>query len=133
MYSLQLNKIVRGSASNLILTGLIVTALSTSLTANADATSSAASGMGKDMSMDHMNMDKMDMDHKHMKMTGNEDYDFAMMMRMHHEKGVKMAQKEIDKGKDPDMRAAAKEIVEAQKKEIAEFDKWLAAHPQKAK
>lgn len=83
---------------------------------------------GKTMSMDHMNMD-----HKQMKMTGDQDYDFAMMMRMHHVQGVKMAQKEIDKGKDPDMRAAAKKIVEAQKKEISEFDKWLAAHPPKSK
>ena len=80
-----------------------------------------------------MSMDHMDMDHKHMKMTGDQDYDFAMMMRMHHIQGVKMAQKDIDKGRDPDMRAAAKKIVEAQKKEIAKFDKWLAAHPRKSK
>ncbi|MDO8342223.1 MAG: DUF305 domain-containing protein [Cellvibrio sp.] len=126
MYSLQLKKFARGTASSLVLTGLIVAALSTSLTANADTMSSEASG--KTMSMDHMGMD-----HKHMKMTGDQDYDFAMMMRMHHIQGVKMAQKEIDKGKDPDMRAAAKKIVEAQKKEIAEFDKWLAAHPPKSK
>lgn len=126
MYSLQLKKLARGTASSLVLTGLIVTALSTSLTANADTMSSEASG--KTMSMDHMGMD-----HKQMKMTGDQDYDFAMMMRMHHVKGVEMAQKEIDKGKDPDMRAAAKKIVEAQKKEIAKFDKWLAAHPRKSK
>lgn len=126
MSSLQLKKFARGTASSLVLTGLIITALSTSLVANADTMSSEASG--KNMSMDHM-----DMDHKHMKMTGDQDYDFAMMMRMHHVQGVKMAQKEIDQGKDPDMRAAAKKIVEAQKKEIAEFDKWLAAHPQKSK
>lgn len=128
MHSLQLKKIIHGTASSLILTGFILTALSTSLTANADATSAAASGMGKDMPMDHMHMD-----HKHMKMTGDQDYDFAMMMRKHHADGVKMAEKELDKGKDPDMRTAAKKIVEAQKKEIAEFDKWLAEHPHKAK
>ncbi len=126
MYSLQLKKFARGTASSLLFTGLIVTTLSTSLMANADTMSSEASG--KTMSMDHM-----DMDHKHMKMTGDQDYDFAMMMRMHHIQGVKMAQKEIEKGKDPDMHAAANKIVEAQKKEIAEFDKWLAAHPPKSK
>ena len=126
MQSLQLKKIIRGATSSLILTGFIVTALSTSLTATADATPAAASGMGKDM--DHMHMD-----HKHMKMTGDQDYDFAMMMRKHHADGVKMAEKQLDKGKDPDMRAAAKKIVEAQNKEIAEFDKWLAEHPHKAK
>lgn len=128
MRSLHIPTFARRSASSLLLASLIVTGLSTSLIAQAHSSSSAASGMTKDMPMGHM-----DMDHKHMKMTGDQDYDFAMMMRMHHEKGVKMAQEEIDKGKDPDMRAAAKEIVEAQKKEIAEFDKWLAAHPQTAK
>lgn len=91
--------------------------------------SSATPGMNSGAMGSH----DMDMGHHGMKMTGDVDYDFALMMRMHHEKGVKMAQKELDKGKDPDMRAAAKKIVEAQKKEIAEFDKWLAEHPQKSK
>lgn len=122
----EFKKIVRRTSSAVFLTGLLVTAASTSLMAHADATSSMASG--KDMSMDHM-----DMDHKQMKMSGNQDYDFAMMMKMHHEKGIKMAQKELDKGKDPEMRAAAQKIIDAQKKEIADFDKWLAEHPQKAK
>lgn len=126
MHSLQLKKIIHGTASSLILTGFIVTASLTSLMANAGDTSAAA--YGKDTSMDHMHMD-----HKHMKMTGDQDYDFAMMMRKHHADGVKMAEKQLDKGKDPDMRAAAKKIIEAQKKEIAEFDKWLAEHPHKAK
>lgn len=121
MYSLQLKKFARGTVSSLVLTGIIVAASSTSLTANADTMSSADSD--KNMSIDD----------KHMTMTGDQDYDFAIMMRMHHLQGVKMAQKEIDKGKDPDMRTAAKKIVDAQKKEIAEFDKWLAAHPQKSK
>ncbi len=126
MYLDQFKKFAHRTASSLVLTGLIVTAVSTSLTANADTMSSEASG--KTMSMDHK-----DMDHHHMKMTGDQDYDFAMMMRMHHVKGVKMAEEELEKGKDPDMRAAAKKIVEAQKKEIAEFDKWLAAHSPKSK
>jgi uncharacterized protein (DUF305 family) len=130
MYSLQLKKLVRGTASSLMLTGFIVTALSTSMMANADPSTATHSGMNKDTSMSHMDMD---MHHKHMKMTGDQDYDFAMMMRMHHANGVKMAQKELDKGKDPVMRAAAKKIVESQTKEIAEFDKWLAEHPQKVK
>jgi uncharacterized protein (DUF305 family) len=126
MHPHQLNKFARRAASSLLFTALILTALSTSLTANADTMTSEASG--KTMSMDHK-----DMDHHHMKMTGDQDYDFAMMMRMHHVKGVKMAEEQLEKGKDPDMRAAAKKIVEAQKKEIAEFDKWLAAHPPKSK
>lgn len=61
-----------------------------------------------------------------MPMTGDPDKDFAMMMKMHHEKGVEMATMELKNGKSPAMRAMAKQIVAAQNKEIAEFDKWLA-------
>lgn len=128
MRSLHITTFARRSASSLLLTGLIFSGLATSISVHADPSNSTTSGMSKDMPMGHMNMN-----HKHMKMTGDQDYDFAMMMRMHHEKGVKMAQKEIDKGKDSDMRAVATKIVESQTKEIAQFDKWLAEHPQKAK
>ena len=60
-----------------------------------------------------------------MKMSGDTDRDFAMMMRKHHEDGVKMAQIEMEKGKDQKMKDMAQKIMEAQKKEIAEFDEWL--------
>lgn len=121
-----ITKFAHRTSSALIFTGFMASALTFSMLTNADPASSPSTEKG--MSMDHM-----DMNHKHMKMTGNQDYDFAMMMKMHHEKGVKMAQKELDKGKDPEMRAAAQKIIDAQKKEIADFDKWLADHPQKAK
>jgi uncharacterized protein (DUF305 family) len=37
-----------------------------------------------------------------------------------------MAEAELKSGRDPKMRAMAKRIIEAQKKEIQEFDDWLA-------
>ena len=61
-----------------------------------------------------------------MKSTGNVDVDFAMMMRVHHESAITMAEAELQNGKDPQMRAMAKDIIRAQKKEIAAFDKFLA-------
>jgi uncharacterized protein (DUF305 family) len=60
-----------------------------------------------------------------MKMSGDSDRDFAMMMRKHHEDGIKMAQIELDKGKDSKMKEMARKIIDSQKKEIAEFDEWL--------
>ena len=63
-----------------------------------------------------------------MPMTGDQDYDFAMMMRDHHQQALPMAQKEIKEGKNPEMRKIAKNIVTAQTKEIAKFDAWLAHH-----
>ena len=64
-----------------------------------------------------------------MQMTGNTDVDFAMMMRMHHQGAIDMAQAELRDGKEPQMRKMAKDIIAAQKKEIAQFDKFLAKHP----
>ena len=61
-----------------------------------------------------------------MKMSGDVDKDFAMMMRMHHQQALDMAQIEIAQGKSPEMKEMAKKIVSAQKKEIAEFDTWLS-------
>lgn len=63
---------------------------------------------------------------QNMEMSGDVDKDFAMMMKMHHQQALDMAKMEIAHGKSPEMKAMAKKIMSAQKKEIAQFDKWLA-------
>ena len=61
-----------------------------------------------------------------MQMSGDTDKDFAMMMKMHHQRAVEMAQMELAHGKSPEMKAMSRKIIAAQKKEIADFDRWLA-------
>ena len=63
-----------------------------------------------------------------MPMSGDPDVDFAMMMRIHHQGAIDMANAELSNGKDPQMKKMAKAIVAAQKKEIAQFDAYLAKH-----
>ena len=58
-------------------------------------------------------------------MSGDTDRDFAMMMKVHHQGAIDMARMELKDGKDAKMRAMAKGIIEAQQKEIKEFDQWL--------
>ena len=60
-----------------------------------------------------------------MKMSGDKDRDFAMMMKVHHQGAVDMARMELKSGRDPTMKAMAKRIIVAQQKEIREFDQWL--------
>ena len=89
-----------------------------------------AAAMSKGMDMKAMMKainDKM----ASMQMMGNTDMDFAMMMRVHHQGAIDMAEAELRDGKDPGMRKMAKAIIAAQKKEIAELDKFLAksGHP----
>jgi uncharacterized protein (DUF305 family) len=49
-----------------------------------------------------------------------------MMMQLHHQQAVEMAEMEIAQGKSPAMKTMARQIIAAQKKEIAAFDAWLA-------
>ena len=60
-----------------------------------------------------------------MKTTGDTDRDFALMMKVHHQGAIDMAQFELEHGKDPEMRAMAKQIIKAQQKEIADIDRWV--------
>jgi len=69
-----------------------------------------------------MGMDGM----QKMTMSGDTDKDFATMMKMHHQQALKMAEMELVNGKSAEMKAMAKRISVAQKKEIAHFDNWLA-------
>ena len=83
------------------------------------------SGAGSSRDMKQSMMSGMDSMQK-MKMSGDTDKDFAMMMKIHHQGAVDMAEMELAQGKSPAMKAMAKKIIAAQKKEIAEFDRWLA-------
>ena len=89
------------------------------------AASSAMAGGGMDMKAMMKDMNgKM----TSMPMSGNPDDDFAMMRRIHHQGAIDMANAELSNGKDPQMKKMAKAIVSAQKKEIAQFDAYLAKH-----
>ena len=89
------------------------------------AASSAMAGGGMDMKAMMKDMSgKM----SSMPMSGDPDVDFAMMMRIHHQGALDMANAELSTGKDPQMKKMAKAIVAAQKKEIAQFDAYLAKH-----
>ena len=97
--------------------------------ADSTAQSQMKAGMGSDChGMDHSKMKGSNM--HDMPMSGDPDKDFAMMMKMHHQKGVEMAEMELKQGKSAEMKAMAKKIIEAQKKEIAQFDRWLGNQQQ---
>ncbi|MCX6169980.1 MAG: DUF305 domain-containing protein [Ignavibacteriales bacterium] len=70
-------------------------------------------------------MDSMDENFKKIKMTGNTDKDFAMMMIKHHEIAVTMAKGEVSNGKFSVMKNMAQQTIVNQNKEIKEFQSWL--------
>ena len=79
------------------------------------------------MEMHHSMMKGMK-DMESMKSSGDADRDFATMMKMHHQMALDMTEVELKNGKDAKMRTMAKNIISAQKKEIKQFDEWLARH-----
>ena len=86
----------------------------------------AAGGPSKEMQSSMMSgMEKM----KDMKLSGDTDKDFAMMMKMHHQQALEMAKPEVDHGKSPEMKAMARKIIKDQTKEIAQLDAWMKKHP----
>ena len=74
--------------------------------------------------METMNkmMDKM----KGMKMSGDADKDFVLMMIPHHESAVTMAGDEISHGKNYELKKLSQKIIEDQNKELKDFNDWLA-------
>ena len=64
-----------------------------------------------------------------MPMSGDQDVDFARMMIPHHEGAIDMARAQLERGKDPQLRQMAQEIIGAQEREIAVLKDWLAKHP----
>ncbi len=93
---------------------------------------SSPSAVGDHASMPmHQAMKDMQKNAEALKMTGNVDMDFAMMMVVHHQGAIDMAQSELKNGQDPRMLKAAKRILEEQQTEIAMFEAWMKAHPRK--
>lgn len=112
---------------------LAVSALLSPMFAQAQqAPHSAMKGSGMDASMPAGKMDMKSMMKENnekmssLAMTGNPDVDFAQMMRVHHQGAIDMAQGQLRDGKDPQLLKMAKEIISAQKKEIAVLDAFLA-------
>jgi len=67
-----------------------------------------------------------------MKMTGDPDHDFAMMLKIHHQSAVEMSDMEIKKGKSEVVKKMAAQIKAANQKEIVELTQFMATHKPKS-
>jgi len=77
-------------------------------------------------SMDHMmkNMPAL---------VADPDMNFNMLMTVHHQSAMDMAEAELARGKDTKLKEMAQKMVDAQKKEIEQFKAWHAQNAGKMK
>jgi uncharacterized protein (DUF305 family) len=61
-----------------------------------------------------------------LKLTGDPDYDFAIIMKIHHRHGIAMANEEVKYGSDTAMRSLAGRIKESQEKELKEIQDFIS-------
>ncbi|HET9509914.1 MAG TPA: DUF305 domain-containing protein [Sphingomonas sp.] len=59
--------------------------------------------------------------------TGDADVDFMQQMKVHHLAAIAMAETELTFGKDAEARRLASAVIAAQRAEVAQIDRWLAA------
>ena len=100
-------------------------------TTNTSATTATDQSKMKDMKMnnDLMNAMKLSMDQAEaMKMTGDFDYDFASMMIHHHQGAIDMSQAQLSKGGDAQVKGWAQKIIDDQKAEISQFQKFTTSY-----
>jgi uncharacterized protein (DUF305 family) len=64
--------------------------------------------------------------------TGNADHDFVTGMLPHHQGAVDMAKIELQYGRDPALKALARDVIASQSKEQVFMRSWLARHPMAA-
>jgi uncharacterized protein (DUF305 family) len=127
-------------SSGLFVAAVILATATAAAAQTSPAPSTGSMGMGG-MSMNGMKMDgakgdtfeaamqkamaQMDKD-MNASMTGDPDKDFASMMIPHHQGAIDMAEAELRFGKDQRLRKLAREIIAAQKREIAVMRAELA-------
>jgi uncharacterized protein (DUF305 family) len=73
----------------------------------------------------HDSMNEMMQQMQSMKPTGDPDYDFAMMMKHHHQGAIDMARAEIAGGTDEQLKQMSRQMIEEQQRENEVFDRYM--------
>lgn len=65
--------------------------------------------------------------------TGDADFDFATMMKHHHQGAIDMSNIELQQGQDTTLKSRAQKIIEDSQKDIRDLDSFLTGYQAKAR
>lgn len=106
------------------LAGEIITSQETEIGTMTPIKEELAGEHGSGQMEGHGSMETSESDMSKLKTASPFDREFIDMMIPHHESAVKMAEEELAKGENKALRALAQDIIDAQKREIAEMREW---------
>ena len=114
---------------SLLLAGVLLGAAFTNFGPPIAAAQSMGSMNGMHMSRSDTQMmqamQAMNVQMRALKLSGNTDRDFMLMMIPHHRAAVAMAQVELRYGKSEQVKSLARNIISDQRKEISQMKNWL--------
>lgn len=64
-----------------------------------------------------------------MKMSGNTDADYVLMMIEHHRQAIAMSQAAVEHGSNADVKAKAQEIIAVSEKDIGDLERMKTQTP----
>lgn len=102
------------------------------------STVTTTTGTTADTTPTQSNVPFMDMMNNMMKqmhtvqMTGDADFDFATLMKHHHQGAIEMSNIEISRGQDTTLKSRAQKIIEDSQKDIQALDSFLTGYQAKA-
>ncbi|HEY0731502.1 MAG TPA: DUF305 domain-containing protein [Chitinophagaceae bacterium] len=92
--------------------------------ANHNTADNAAGGQNHMKAMHDAMNNNMQQMHS-MKSSGDPDYDFAMMMKHHHQGAIDMAKIEVAGGTDAQLKQIAQKTIDEQQKENSQFNEFI--------
>lgn len=78
--------------------------------------------------MGHMHRHMQDMQEMRSQITGDPDYDFALMMTRHHQGGITMSEEEVARGTDSQLKNIANRIIKSNQEDIQKLQDFTKTH-----
>jgi uncharacterized protein (DUF305 family) len=78
--------------------------------------------------MGHMHQHMQDMREMRPKLTGDPDYDYALMMTRHHQGGIRLSEEELANGTNSKLKEVANRTIRSNKEDLQKLQSFTTTH-----